>query len=374
MARHIPPPPKQGRPQAQAMARDAFGREIPAGPVYGGPQQQQPAFGSPGEQQPKEKAVDALGRRAGELSDEIDFPAFVASLVHGTFDAIVDSSIRQTESFAELVSAVSKPLDQFIKENTTDGQARGWLVENYPDDVTLADDGSGQFKLVPLAPTDEFDTPELKVMGEFDLEGQAGDSETLETEVLPRARERMARQRLSTLASMVLMGMQRVVVKDGVIDTSLRFRAAARDRAAVDYATGNDTETPQSQWGMRGSQRAAVKVATVDVNAQSDTQLAAEVRGKVRINFASDYVPLERFIDDAQRTLLERHSRQAEIQRAVNRAVAEQQPQPGALPAPAVSAPAQPVAPPTQPSTQAPPQPAVAPAPTPQAPAPGGTP
>lgn len=359
MTRHIPPPPgeqKAGQADApaQAMAgRDAFGRPIggSAGGDYGGGQQ--PDFGAPSAGaggQPKEKAVDALGRRAGELSDEIDFPAFVASLVHGTFDAIVDSSIRQTEAFAELVSAVSKPLDEFARDNVTEGQTRGWLVEQYPDDLTLFDDGSGSMKLAPYLPPGREEVEDSAALRDFGLEGSSVETQTLESELLPRARERMAQQRLSTLANMVLMGMQRVVVKDGMIDTSLRFRAAARDRAAVAYATGGDATTPQNQWGMRGSQQAAVKVATVDVNAQSDTQLQADIRGKVRINFASDYVPLERFVDEAQRTLLERHSRRADMQ-AVARAVQAQPPATAPATAP-VPAPAPQVAPaPTSEST-----------------------
>ncbi len=132
MARHIPPPPPR-RPIAQAstLARDAFGREIMTSEQPAEQQEQLFAEGISGDQAaaPKEKATDALGRRAGALSDEIDFPAFVASLLHGTFDAIVDSSIRQMESFADLVAAVAKPLDQFTQENVTLGQARAWMVE-----------------------------------------------------------------------------------------------------------------------------------------------------------------------------------------------------------------------------------------------------
>ena len=65
----------------------------------------------------REAATESIGRRAGALSDELDFPEFVASLVHGTFDAIVNSSIRQMETFADLVAAVAKPVDQFAQEN-----------------------------------------------------------------------------------------------------------------------------------------------------------------------------------------------------------------------------------------------------------------
>ena len=111
---------------------------------------------------------------------------------------------------------------------------------------------------------------------------------------------------------MVLLGMHRVVVKDGTIGARLRFRAAAADRAAVQYATSNDPQHRRLDLG-RARQRAAAitKVSTVGVNAQSDSELKAELFGEVKINFASETLPLDRFVDEARRTLLERHSRQA---------------------------------------------------------------
>ena len=147
------PPPTTGAPvraHAGALARDAFGREIQADP----PRDDGGGFSNDAQPARKrEMATDALGRRAGALSDELDFPAFVASLVHGTFDAIVDSSIRQMESFADLVAAVAKPLDQFIRENVTLNQARDYLVEQYPRDVTIARD-TGEPRLVPTVGPD----------------------------------------------------------------------------------------------------------------------------------------------------------------------------------------------------------------------------
>ena len=59
---------------------------------------------------PTMAATQTLASRTGALSDEINFPSFVAALVHGTFDAIVDPTIRQMEAFADLVSAVAKDL------------------------------------------------------------------------------------------------------------------------------------------------------------------------------------------------------------------------------------------------------------------------
>jgi len=370
MARLIPPPPPARGTVAPAMAlaRDAFGREIadpnaPAGD--GSTDGVLPGSGTTtgsGSTAPKEKATDALGRRAGALSDEIDFPAFVASLVHGTFDAIVDSSIKQMEAFADLVSAVSKPLDQFAQENVTQGQARAWLVEQYPRDVTLVQNGS-DYTLAPLTKPGGSgndggeDVAEPSWLADFGEDGNEFSADTLENNILPKARERVAQQRLSTLSTMVLLGMQRVVIKDGSIGARLRFRAAATDNAAVQYATSNDPGTGGTTWGARGSEGAITKVSTVGVNAQSDSELKAELFGDVKINFASETLPLDRFVDDAQRTLLERHSRQAT-------------PRSGAAPVAPVPASA-----PAAAALPAPPAPAPAVAPAPVAtPAPAGAP
>jgi hypothetical protein len=301
--RPLPPPP---RPLAQGLARDAFGREIAE------PAQQQPAdpfadIGQNAAKPKKETATDALGRRAGALSDELDFPAFVSSLVHGTFDAMVDSSIRQMQSFADLVAAVSKPLEQFTQENVTLNQARDYLVEQHPRDVMLVGE-DGEFSLAPVPRSDDAEGPGW--LSDYGHEGGELTSELLEQDLLPQARERLAKQRLQTLSTMVLLGMNRIVIKDGSVGARLRFRAAASDHASVQYATGNDPGTGGEQWGARGSTpSASTMVSTVGVNVQSDSELKAELFGEVKINFASETLPLDRFLDDAQRTLLERHSR-----------------------------------------------------------------
>lgn len=382
MARHIPPPPPRGAATpAVALARDAFGREIVDGSGSSDPGRQDGASpqaapagggaaGGPGASAPptppKEKATDAIGRRAAALADAIDFPTFVASLVHGTYDAIVDSSIKQVESFADLVGAVAKPLEQFTQENVTDGQARAWLVEQHPHDVTLVPDG-GEYRLAPVARPGEGDadaTPVPAWLADFGAADGAFDAQTLELVVLPRARERVAQHRLSTLSTMVLLGMQRVVVKDGTIAASLNFQAKARDRAAVQYATSNDPSSGQTTWGGRGTSGDVVTtVSTVAVNAQTDTDLKATLTGKVSINFASETLPLDRFVDEASRNLLERHSRPA-ARIAPPAATAAPPAAPASVPAPAPAAAATPapVAAPAAPALPAAPAAPAAPA------------
>src|SRR5688572_26598417 len=219
-----PPPPAQRRTTtaARALARDAFGREIESPAPQDDPAPPEGAT-------PRQAATETIGRRAGALSDELDFPEFVASLVHGTFDAIVDSSIRQMESFADLVAAVAKPIDQFTQENVSLNQARDWLIEQHPNDLALARD-SDEFRVIPRTPPNGESRPEPHSpdwLADFDLPGEELTPEFIEEQLLPMARERVARNRLQTLATMVLLGMNRVVVKDGTIAARLRFRAAA---------------------------------------------------------------------------------------------------------------------------------------------------
>lgn len=312
----LPQPPsavrRHGTP-ASALARDAFGREIDEAPADDGRAPE--STGESVTKAPRETATDAIGRRAGALSDELDFPAFVASLVHGTFDAIVDSSIRQMESFADLVAAVAKPLDQFTQENVSLNQARDYLVEQHPQDLAVVRDADGPHVVAKLATSpdggEELRSPDW--LADYDAAGEELTAELIEEQLVPKARERVARGRLQTLSTMVLLGMNRVVVRDGTIGARLRFRAAAADHTRVDYAVSDDAnQPPQTEWGRRGSRSydaPRTMVSTVGVNVQSDSELKAELFGEVKINFASETVPLDRFVDDAKRNVLERHAR-----------------------------------------------------------------
>jgi hypothetical protein len=118
------------------------------------------------------KGADGFGNRM----QEVNFPAFAADLMKGVFDAILKASIDQMKAFAKLIAAVAKSLDQFRDQNISDKQARDFLTEQFPD----------------LKP----DPPKLKA------KPPAG---------------RLATTRQQLLATMVLMGINRIVVTDGRI-------------------------------------------------------------------------------------------------------------------------------------------------------------
>jgi hypothetical protein len=348
--RHLAPPPPPHRrgaaPTAQALAGSFWGSGG-NGSVQS-PQEEQPSGTTGTANRPP--ATETIGRRAGALSDELDFPEFVASLIHGTWDAMVDSSIRQMDRFADLVAAISKPVSQFRDENVTVNQAYDWLMAQHPGDLTLSRTEAGP-SLVPRNGGDEFgagDSPQW--LAEYGLEGQSLTPDLIEERLVPAARDRLARDRMQTLATLVMLGMNRVVVRDGSITARLRFRAAAADRASVDYAVSDDpgSATSSGSWSTRGNSTYAApvtKVSTVGVNAQTDSALNAELFGEVKINFASETIPLERFVDDARRVLLDRAARPPAAATAPARA-AVPAPSPAAAPPAPAAAPAAPAPPP----------------------------
>jgi hypothetical protein len=359
---NLPPPPPDvrrgnNRPSAASLGTPADFRgglrglqpAAPVNPTNGGSvPAAAPADDTPPPSGPrKQAATETIAARAGALSDEIAFPEFVAGLVHGTFDAVVDSAIRQMESYASLVSAVAKPVEEFTRENVSENQAKDYLVQQYPKDLYLSLEG---VPTVLPRPSDDKDNPDAarspEWLASFNVGGQELTAELIQDTLIPEAQKRLGRSRQQMLATMVLLGLNRVVVKDGTISARLRFRAEASDQAKVDYAVSDDPGGDAS-WGARGSltyPSASTKVSTVGVTAQSDANLKAELFGEVKINFASETLPLEKFADDARRTLLERHARplaQAAGPKASAQPSAQLAPaEPVVAAAPAASAPA----------------------------------
>lgn len=257
---------------------------------------------------PKPAATETLARRTGALINEVNFPNFVAQLVHGTFDAIVDASIRQMETYADLVAAVAKTVDQFTEEHVTPNQARDWLVQRYPGDVRL-EPGDGERPAPRLVPAREGSSPAW--LSDFGFEGEELSTELLEERVVPAVRTKVGAGRQQLLATMVMLGMNRVAVRDGSISAKVMFRAAADDAAKVGYATAQDPQGNVQNWGERGAATyggASTMVSTLAVNAQSDTTLRADLFGEVKLNFVSETMPLDRVVDPATIALVQRHS------------------------------------------------------------------
>jgi hypothetical protein len=319
---------------------------------------QRPAGGAPGTAPGAAPAPAATGTtatgRAGEVTratlNAIDFPSFVASLIHGTFQAIVDSSIQQMQAYAELLKNVATTVDRFMSDNISDGAARDYLADQHGDFLARdASSGSPRLRVKKQRggspPVPSF----FKDLG-FDSADEIDDGAMEET-VVPAARRRLAEQRQQTLATMVLMGINRVLVDSGEITAKLVFHIDASESMQMRF---DQTKTTAANMAGRAGSNPfsaqALMVNTASINAQNDINVRADLTGQVKVLFRSEAFPLERFADSAAIQLINSN---AKVPAPAGAAA------PGAAGTPTAPAPATatPAAPPAA-ATPAPPPPA----------------
>src|SRR5262249_23633475 len=130
LAGQLAPPDLERRlaPQGDGTAADT---STPAPATTGAGDQGTPASGSSSGSSGGGSATGRVGEVARATLNAIDFPAFVASLIHGTFQAIVDASIQQMEAYAELLKNVARTVDQFMTDNVSEGTAKDYLADRY---------------------------------------------------------------------------------------------------------------------------------------------------------------------------------------------------------------------------------------------------
>lgn len=195
---------------------------------------------------------------------------------------------------------------------------RQWVAERFPDqieyDLPQVEDGEQpdpeEVEAVRLRLRDNASMP-----GEPELRATLGlaPEEPLEASnpeaLVPLARRQIARQRQQMLATMVMMGMQRIVVDSGRINASMRFHFDTRSAAAQDRG---------SQFGMTNRIKAegGVKVGPWGVSAEVENTISyvsternqrteeintdLDLASSVEINFRTDYLPLDRMAPQGQ--------------------------------------------------------------------------
>ena len=100
------------------------------------------------------------------------------------------------------------------------------------------------------------------------------DDESLERDVVPAARRLLAQQRQQTLATMVMLGINRVLVEDGEISAKLQFHIDASESTKIKFdETKTSTGTIRRTLGSQSIQRNAV-MNTSSLNAQGISMYA----------------------------------------------------------------------------------------------------
>ncbi len=246
------------------------------------------------------RAVSQVATVTRDTLDAIDFPNFVADLIRGTFDAIVTSSIQQMEAFGELLANVAKTVDQFMADNITDNQARDYLAARYPGHVVVdtagpapqarARDGAGDLARPDLR-------TDLGVEEDVDI-----DDEAIETVLVPAARRQLAQSRHQVLSTMVLMGINRIIVTSGRVRAKLDFHIDASDTGRAETASKFDFQHESSAragwfgWGAK-TRTSVAYVKTAKQVSTDEINVDVDLTGELDLKFKSETFPLERFAD-----------------------------------------------------------------------------
>jgi hypothetical protein len=296
--------------------------------------------------------VDAVGKEpfaagaaregaqvAKQLINDVKFPVFVASLIEGVFHAIVRASIEQMQAYTEMIGAVAKSLKQFTDDNVSENQGRDHMVDKFPDLFEIGTDDFGdspgpKLKLregvdesAALKRINSMKFEDGNVMKSMDLS-----DENVEKALVMAARMQLAKQRQQLMASMVLMGINRIVITDGKINAKIMYDFTSKDSMskrrtaqAYDYARGADG-TVQTTYAGEGTydsgsksggkydgdkgdysadyyskgeykyENKPIMTASSAATSASDSQLQTRVQlaGAVEVNFKSDYLPLDK--------------------------------------------------------------------------------
>ncbi|MCA9686655.1 MAG: hypothetical protein KC457_31105, partial [Myxococcales bacterium] len=274
------------------------------------------------------KAAAEGTQRYKELVDAVDFPDFVSGLIDGVFNSIVDASIRQMEAYSTLLANVAKSVDSFAKDNFTPNQGRDYLTGRFPNLLQTSFD-SGQPKLAWTEAAEDGGIAELQqqlgLTDKPDLDEEGG-----EAELARRGQLEMAKLRQKQLATMVLMGINRIVVTNGSINAKVMVDVKTKDKAertstASDFDS-NDNSSSSSSFSNRrdgggwfsskssasgsvsndNSRHRTIVSSTTSTTSTSDIETKAKLSGEVQINFKSETFPLEKLASADEVFRLER--------------------------------------------------------------------
>jgi hypothetical protein len=136
-------------------------------------------------------------------------------------------------------------------------------------------------------------------LGPQDSVPSAGDPESL----VPFARQIIAKNRQQMLSTMVMMGLQRIVIDSGRLSAAMRFHIDTRSAAASDAGSTFDTRTNTDvsggakfgPWGMEAKvQNTIGYVSTQRSQTTEEMNTDLDLSSNVELIFKTDYVQLDR--------------------------------------------------------------------------------
>lgn len=304
----------------------------------------------------KQQAVDDIGKKkfsadaaregatiAGELLKAVSFPQFVSELINGVFKSITTSSIEQMDAYQKMIASVATSLGQFMDDHVDENQGRDNMVDQFPDLFEIQIDDFEDNPRPRLGVREGVDEAAAlkKINSKLEFENGALKSldlsdENVEKALVENSRMQLARQRQQLMASIVLMGINRIVVTDGKISAKIIYDVKATDRGmkrrsatAMDVARNKDGSVQTTYQGegeydsgsksnstyssdkdssdsdysadyfAKGKYKYENKPIITMQTAASESneavlQTKIQLSGIVDVNFKSDYLPLDK--------------------------------------------------------------------------------
>lgn len=248
----------------------------------------------------------------------VSFPRFVTDLINGVFRAMLNSTSQQMQMYVQLLNSVSASAEGFERSQFSEGTARQWVADHFPDQI--------QYDVPEVEPGEQPDPEEVaavrlrlrdgaRMPGEEELRAVLGlgPEESLDAsnpeQLVPLARRQIARQRQQMLATMVMLGMQRIVIDSGKINASMHFHIDTRSAAAEDRASqfGMQNRIRASgsygvgPWGVSAEVENTISyVSTQRTQNTEEINTDLDLNSSVELNFRTDYLPLNQMAAQAQ--------------------------------------------------------------------------
>ncbi len=282
--------------------------------------QSQPGFG---------ESANRVATVTRNVLNAVSFPRFVTDLVNGVFKAMLDSSSQQMQMYVELLNNVSASIGGFEQTQSSATQVRVWLVDHFPANLELerADDEDEDDR--DDEDPEDVEEPRLRLKSGAQMPTEEQLQATFGTEpgspirasnpeqLVPLARRQIARQRQQMLATMVTMGMQRIVIDSGKINASMRFHIDTRSAASEDrgsqFGMQNRVRASGSfgvgPWGASAEVENTISyVSTQRSQRTEEINTDLELNSSVELNFRTDYLPLNQMAAQAQADRIRRAS------------------------------------------------------------------
>jgi hypothetical protein len=231
---------------------------------------------------------------------------------------MLDSSQQQMQMYVQLLNSVSASAAGFEQSQFSLSQMRQWVADHFPESI--------EYDLPELEPGEEPDPEEIAnirlrlkpgasmpngevIRATLGMEPTESVDASNPEQLVPLARRYIARQRQQMLATMVMLGMHRIVIDSGRINASMRFhvdtRSAANEDRGSQFSMQNRVKAAGSfgvgPWG--ASAEVENNIGYVSTQRSQNTEelnTDLELNSSVELNFRSDYLPLNQMAAQAQ--------------------------------------------------------------------------